>query len=96
MCWCLCVVFSRAQKSVTLSSTEAEYVAMADGLKKAIFLWYLWSVIFPDRDVECTVVKKDSVGALHMASNPVTTPNSKHMDIHSLPLHSGAYYKEEI
>ena len=86
--------FSRTQKSVTLSSTEAEYAAMADGLKEAIFLWCLWNVIF--RDVECTVVKKDSVGAFHLASNPVTTPNSKDMDIHSSPLHSGAYYKEEI
>ena len=28
--------FSRTQKSVTLSSTEVEYVAMADGLKEGI------------------------------------------------------------
>ena len=29
--------FSRAQKSVTLSSTEAEYVALAAGIKKTTF-----------------------------------------------------------
>ena len=44
---CLC----RTQKSVALSSMEAEYVAMADGMKEAIFLRYFWSFISPDRDV---------------------------------------------
>ena len=82
MCAGSCVsFFSRTQKSVTLSSTEAEYAAMADGMKEAIFLRYLWSFIFPDGDVGCTVIKEDNVGALHLANNPATTPNSKHIDI---------------
>ena len=82
MCAGACVSFSfRTQKGVTLSSTEAEYVAMADGLKETIFLRYLWSFIFPDRDVGCTVAKEDNVGALHLVNNPATTPNSKHIDI---------------
>lgn len=72
---------SRTQKSVTLSSCEAEYVAMADGLKEAIFLRYLWSFIFPGRRVGCTVVNEDNMGALYLANNPATTPNSKHIDI---------------
>ena len=38
MCAGACVsFFSRAQKSVTLSSTEAEYVALAVGIKETIF-----------------------------------------------------------
>ena len=73
--------FSRTQKSVTLSSTEAEYVAMAEGLKEAIFLRYIWNFIFPDGDVGCTTVHGDNVGALHLANNPATTRNSKHIDI---------------
>lgn len=77
-----CVMYlCRTQKSVALSSTEAEYVALADGLKEAIFLRYLWSFIFPDRNVGCTLVHEDNVGAIHLASNPATTPNSKHIDI---------------
>ena len=35
--------FSRTQKSVTSPSTEAEYVAMAEGFKEAIFLWCVFS-----------------------------------------------------
>ena len=73
MCAGACVsFFSRTQKRVTLCSTEAEDVAMADGLEEAIFLRYLWSFIFPDRDVGCTEVKEDNVGALHLANNPAT------------------------
>ena len=42
MCAGACVLFfSRTQKSVTLSSTKAEYIAMAEGFKGAIFLRYI-------------------------------------------------------
>ena len=77
-----CVMYlCRTQKSVALSSMKAEYVAMADGMKEAIFLRYLWSFIFPDRDVGCTLIHEDTVSAIHLACNPATTPNSKHIDI---------------
>ena len=42
---------------------------------------YLWSFIFPKRRVGCTTVNEDNMGALHLANNPATTPNSKHIDI---------------
>ena len=41
VCW-----FSRTQKCVTLSTTEAEYVALADTIKEAMFVRYVWSFIF--------------------------------------------------
>ncbi|CAN0320708.1 unnamed protein product [Pylaiella littoralis] len=50
-------------------------------MKEAIFLRYLWNFIFPDLDVGCTLVHEDNVGAVYLASNPATTPNSKHIDI---------------
>ena len=73
--------FSWTQKSVTLSSTEAEYVALAAGIKETIFLRCIWSFVFPDRDVGCTLVKEDNVGAIHLGKNPATTPKSKYIDI---------------
>ena len=45
---------------------------------------YIWSFTFPDRDVGCTTIFEDNVGALHLANNPATTPNSKHIDIRHL------------
>ena len=82
MCAGACVsFFSRTQKSVTLSSTEAKYVAMAAGIKEMFFLRYIWSFIIPDHDIGCTLVKENNVGAIHLAKKPATTPNSKHIDI---------------
>ena len=49
--------------------------------RRFFFFRYIWSFIFPDRDVGCTLVKEVNVGAIHLAKNPVTTPNSKHIDI---------------
>lgn len=69
---------SRAHKSVTLSSTEAEYAVMAESMLEAIFLQDLWSFVLPDRDVVCTVVIKEAnVGAIQLANNPATISNSK-------------------
>ena len=54
---------------------------MAAGIKEKFFFRYIWSFIFPDRDVGCTLVKENKVGAIHVAKNPAATPNSKHIDI---------------
>ena len=78
----VCVMYlCSTQKSVALFSMEVEYVAMADGMKEAIFLRYLWNFMFPYRDVGCILIHEDNVSAIHLARNPTTTPNSKHIDI---------------
>ena len=51
------------------------------GSKRRFFLRYIWSFIFPDRDVGCILAKEDNVGAIHLAKTPATTPNSKHIDM---------------
>ena len=54
---------------------------MAQGLKKMIFMRYVWSFILLDRDVGCATVYEDNKGAMYLAINPATIPNSKHIDI---------------
>ena len=52
------------------------------GSRRRFFYGISRSFIFPDRDVGCTLVKEDNVGAIHLAfKNPATTPNSKHINI---------------
>ena len=75
MCW-----FSRTQKCVTLSTTENEYVALADTIKEVIFLRYVWSFILPGLGSACITVFEDNKGARHLAHNPVCASNSKHID----------------
>ena len=84
MRWCLCVVtlYCSTQKIITLCTTEAEYVSMATGIRETIFMRYVWSLIFPDRDVGFTTVKEGNKGEIYLANNPVATPNSKHIHVH--------------
>ena len=76
VCW-----FSRIQQCVTLSTTEAEHVALADTIKEVIFLRYVWRFISPGLGSACITVFEDNKGVRHLAHNPVCAPNSKHIDI---------------
>ncbi|CAB1117636.1 unnamed protein product [Ectocarpus sp. CCAP 1310/34] len=65
--------FSRTQKCVTLSRTVAEYVSLADVMKEVLFLEQVWRFMFP--------VFEDNQGAIHLAQNPISSSNSKHIDV---------------
>ena len=77
---CVCL-FSRTQKCVTLSTTEAEYVALADTIKEVIFLGYVWSFILIGLGSACITVFEDNKGARHLAHNLMPASNSKHIDV---------------
>lgn len=82
MCGGACVSwFSRTQKCVTLSTTEAEYVAMGEAVKELLFLRQVWHFMLPSLGTPCVTVFEDNQGALQLAQNPVTNSNSKHIDI---------------
>ena len=51
------------------------------GSRRQFFLRYIWSFTFPDHDVGCTLIKEKNVGAIHLAKNSATAPNSKHIDM---------------
>ena len=81
MCAGACVAYlTQTQGTVAFSSSEAEYQAMAAGMKECIFVRGLWRFAFRQR-VGTTTVYEDNMGALRLAQNPRTTPNSKHIDI---------------
>ncbi|MCO5614198.1 hypothetical protein L7F22_068478 [Adiantum nelumboides] len=71
--------FSRLQSCVTLSTTEAEYVAASESCKEAIWLTRLV------RDLgivgEIAVLHCDSQSAIQLARNPVIHAKTKHVDI---------------
>ena len=76
VCW-----FSRTLKCVTLSTTEAEYVAPADTIKQVIFLRYVWRFISPGLGSACITVFEDNKAARHLAHDPLCASNSKNIDI---------------
>lgn len=70
---------SRKQKVVSLSSTQAEYQALAEAGKEGIFLKNLFSEIF-GTDIPVTIYC-DNQGAAMLAKNPVFHNRSKHIEI---------------
>ena len=76
MCW-----FSRTQNCVALSTTEAEYVALADVVNKVLFMRQVWRLMLPAVGMTCIPAFKDNEGAVQLAQNPVANSNFKHIDV---------------
>ena len=76
VCW-----FSRTQKCVTLSTSEAEYVALDDAVKELLFLRQVWRFMIPGKGMPCFPVFEDNQGALQLSKNPVSNSNLKHIDV---------------
>lgn len=70
---------SRKQKTVALSSTEAEYMAMSEASKEAI---YLKNLFFELTGVDqCITLFNDNMGAQKLSMNSVFHKRSKHIDV---------------
>ena len=52
--------FSRTQKCVILSTSEAEYVALGDAVKELSFLRQVWRFMLPSKVMPCFSVFKDN------------------------------------
>ena len=74
VCW-----RSKAQRGVTLSSSEAEYVAISEAVKEIKFLYFLLRDLGIQVDLPI-VVKTDNIGALFMSQNSSTGVRSRHVD----------------
>ena len=71
---------SRKQRTVALSSTEAEYMAITDASKEAIYLIrFLKDLGHPE--LASVVIYNDNQGAGKLAENPVHHSRSKHIDV---------------
>ena len=71
---------SKSQKSITLSSSEAEYVALSEAEKEIKFVYQLLLSIGIQVKLPI-VVRVDNVGAIFMSENTSTSGRTKHIDI---------------
>ena len=76
VCW-----FSRTKKCGTLSTSEAEYVALGDAVKELLFSRQVWRFMIPGKEMPCFPVFEDNQGALQLSKNRVSNSNSKHIDV---------------
>ncbi|OWY98032.1 hypothetical protein PHMEG_00031309 [Phytophthora megakarya] len=69
---------SAKQSMVTLSSTEAEYIAMGSGVQECIGIIMVlkdWGM-----EVDQITVFEDNQGAQHLVESKAVTPRSRHID----------------
>jgi hypothetical protein len=74
ICW-----RSKGQKGVTLSSSEAEYVAMLEAVKEIRFIYFLLKGMGFDVKLPI-IVRCDNVGAIFMAENSSSGIRTHHID----------------
>jgi hypothetical protein len=70
---------SMAQKGVTLSSSEAEYVAMSKAVKEIRFIFYLLRCMFIEVKLPI-IVRCDNMGEIFMAENSSSGVRTRHVD----------------
>lgn len=71
----------KKQNCVALSSTEAEYVALSEASKEAVYLHRLVNYIAKNRSSMSVKLFVDNQSAITLANNPVAHRRTKHIDI---------------
>jgi len=67
------------QRSVTLSSSEAEWVVLSEAVKEIMFVLQLLESM--KIKVKLPITQVDNVGAIFMSKNISTSNRTKHVDI---------------
>jgi hypothetical protein len=77
---------SQLQKTIALSSTEAEYMALKESAKEAIYLFNFISELNADLklhiDQKIPLIFTDNEGSINLSKNPEFHKRTKHIDIH--------------
>jgi len=71
---------SRAQRSVTLSSAEAEYIALSEAAKEVKFIVQVLDSL-GIKVKQPVTIRVDNVGAIFMTRNASTSSRTRHVDI---------------
>jgi hypothetical protein len=78
---CLVSYSSKSQPSVTLSSTEAEYVAASMCATEIKFVQMLLEELMPKVDTRPATLFEDNTGAIFLMENQAVGNRTKHIDI---------------
>ena len=72
---------SKTQRVVSLSTSEAEYIAAGEGIKGALLVRAVLSYIAPETSGASIKVLEDDQGAKALIENPVSSGRSKNIDV---------------
>ena len=71
---------SKAQRSVTLSSTEAEWIALSEVAKEVLFIAQILKCMGIKVEYPI-VIRVDNTAAIFLANNVTTSQRTRHVDI---------------
>ena len=77
---CLICWKSRRQKTVTLSSSEAEYVAVSEVCTEILFIKTITDFLGLEVELPITIFC-DNIGAIYIAHNPKNNGRTKHINV---------------
>jgi hypothetical protein len=72
---------SKRQSTVTLSSTEAEFLALTEAIKEAVWMRQLLEELFGKQFSQPSTIHQDNQSTIAIALDPVHHQRVKHMDI---------------
>ena len=72
---------SKKQRTVALSSTEAEYMALSEATQEAVWLKAFMSELGEVMGNDAVTVYEDNQGAIALAKNPESHKRTKHINI---------------
>eukprot|EP00253_Pinus_taeda_P004850 PITA_04850 len=72
--------YNKKQRSVALSSVEAEYMAASQAACEAIWMWKILVGLFGQR-MDPTMINCDNHSCIKLSENPIFHDRSKHIDI---------------
>ena len=72
---------SKTQRVVSISTSEAEYIAAGEGVKGALFVRAVLSFIAPETSGASIKVLEDNQGTKALIDNPLSSARSKHIDV---------------
>ncbi|CAB1111208.1 unnamed protein product [Ectocarpus sp. CCAP 1310/34] len=68
-------------QSIVSLSTEAEYIAVGEGVKEALFVRAVLSFVAPETSGSSIQVLEDNQGTIALVQNPLSSGRTKHIDV---------------
>uniref|UniRef100_A0A0A9XU65 Copia protein n=2 Tax=Lygus hesperus TaxID=30085 RepID=A0A0A9XU65_LYGHE len=72
---------SKKQRTIALSTVEAEYMALSFNVQEIIWLRSLIKEIYPKSVLEPTIVYCDNMGSINLSKNDIVSQKSKHINL---------------
>lgn len=72
---------SKTQAIVSLSSTEAEYIALSAVAQEVIFQSQILDELIEDQHIKPSVIFEDNLGAIYLTKNSQISQRTKHIDV---------------